>query len=276
MKFPSLLKVVTVEELVQNYHGTVTYLPEFSILVYLASKLKFQFEITEKEKGYELITDLLEGKADIGLGMLGVEEEPKQKNLSELVLCHLEPDQPVLIETNFNSSITETDTVESEEETTRLSAKLPVNYDDEATAIFYKAAFILSNILKNAPVLPCEWPLTAEDLHEANVEKMIPSLLFNFLAWSVGETEELVTDALVNTSKKRKFELFSVAQDLLYISSAGRKQTPKHLALAMAVRHVTGSARIISILNGLGHSISHSAVLEYDTDLAQMQLNSID
>ncbi|KAG8179733.1 hypothetical protein JTE90_006638 [Oedothorax gibbosus] len=44
----------------------------------------------------------------------------------------------------------------------------------------------------------------------------------------------------------------------------------------MAVRHVTGSARIISILNGLGHCISHSAVLEYDTDLAQMQLNSID
>ncbi|GBM52171.1 hypothetical protein AVEN_97615-1 [Araneus ventricosus] len=55
-----------------------------------------------------------------------------------------------------------------------------------------------------------------------------------------------------------------------------RKQTPKHLSLAIAVRHATGSARIINILNGLGHSISHSAVLEYDTELAEMQLNCVD
>ncbi|GBN57516.1 hypothetical protein AVEN_9715-1 [Araneus ventricosus] len=44
----------------------------------------------------------------------------------------------------------------------------------------------------------------------------------------------------------------------------------------MAVRHVTRSARIINILNGLGHCISHSAVLKYDTELAEMQLNSVD
>ncbi|GBM17909.1 hypothetical protein AVEN_108996-1 [Araneus ventricosus] len=202
--------------------------------------------------------------------------KPKQKNLSELVLCHLTPDQPVLIEHNFNSSATETDAVESEEETTELPTKFPVNYDSESKAILYKAAFILSNILRNSPVLQCKWPPTAEDFNEANIEKMIPTLLFNFLAWSVGETDELVTDTFVNTSKNIKRKLFSVAQDLIYISSAGRKQTPKHLSLAMAVRHVTGSARIINMLNGLGHCISHSAVLEYDTELAEMQLNSVD
>ncbi|GBM52189.1 hypothetical protein AVEN_97627-1 [Araneus ventricosus] len=164
----------------------------------------------------------------------------KQKNLLELVLCHLIPDQPVLIEHNFNSSATETDAVESEEETTELSTKFPASYDSESKAILYKDAFILSNILRNSPILQCKWPPTAEDFSEANIEKMIPSLLFNFSAWAVGETDELVTDTFVNTSKNIKRKLFSVAQDLIYISSAGRKQTPKHLSLAMAVRHATG------------------------------------
>ncbi|GBN58197.1 hypothetical protein AVEN_159189-1 [Araneus ventricosus] len=127
--------------------------------------------------------------------------KPKQKNLSELVLYHLTPDQPVLIEHNFNSSATETDAVESEEETTELPTKFPANYDSESKAILYKAAFILSNILRNSPVLQCKWPPTAEDFNEANIEKMIPSLLFNFLALSIGETDELVTDTFVNTSK---------------------------------------------------------------------------
>lgn len=47
---------------------------------------------------------------------------------------------------------------------------------------------------------------------------------------------------------------------------------PKHSALAMAVRHMTGSAQVIGILNGLGHCSSHSQVLEHDTALAELQL----
>ena len=35
---------------------------------------------------------------------------------------------------------------------------------------------------------------------------------------------------------------------------------------------MTGSSRIIGILNGLGHSVSHSAVFEHDTALANKQL----
>lgn len=52
----------------------------------------------------------------------------------------------------------------------------------------------------------------------------------------------------------------------------GRWLMPKHTALAMAVRHMTGSAQVIGILNGLGHCSSHSQVLEHDTALAELQL----
>ena len=47
---------------------------------------------------------------------------------------------------------------------------------------------------------------------------------------------------------------------------------PKHVPLGLTMRHMTGSTSIIGILNGLGHSVSHSAVLEHDTALANNQL----
>ena len=50
------------------------------------------------------------------------------------------------------------------------------------------------------------------------------------------------------------------------------KPTPKHVALAMTVRHWTGSAKVIDFLNGLGHSVSSSYVLQHDTALANKQL----
>lgn len=43
----------------------------------------------------------------------------------------------------------------------------------------------------------------------------------------------------------------------------------------MAVRHLTGSAKIVNLLNDFGHFISHTVLLEYDTALAQMQLDAI-
>ena len=47
---------------------------------------------------------------------------------------------------------------------------------------------------------------------------------------------------------------------------------PKHISLAMAVRHLSGSAQLIGLLNGFGYSVSHSFVLEHDTALAQQEI----
>ena len=40
----------------------------------------------------------------------------------------------------------------------------------------------------------------------------------------------------------------------------------------MTVRHWTGSTKVNDLLNGLGHSISSSYVLQHDTALANKQL----
>ena len=48
---------------------------------------------------------------------------------------------------------------------------------------------------------------------------------------------------------------------------------PKHIALGMTMRHMTGSSNILGILNGLGRTSSHTTILEHDTHaLATKQL----
>ena len=47
---------------------------------------------------------------------------------------------------------------------------------------------------------------------------------------------------------------------------------PKHVALGLTMRHMTGSSSLIGILYGFGHLVSHSDVLEHDTARANKQL----
>ena len=47
---------------------------------------------------------------------------------------------------------------------------------------------------------------------------------------------------------------------------------PKHIAFGMAVRHLSGSAQLVGLLNGFGYSVSHSFILEHDTALAQQEI----
>ena len=93
------------------------------------------------------------------------------------------------------------------------------------------------------------------------------------MAYLTGLITEPVFDKHVdieNESLERK--LVSVCKDIVFLSSRGEKQTPKHVALAMTVRHWTGSAKVIDFLNGLGHSVSSSYVLQRDTAQANKQL----
>ena len=44
-----------------------------------------------------------------------------------------------------------------------------------------------------------------------------------------------------------------IGQDIVHSGSRGRVKIPKHMALAIAIRHLTGSKQLIKILNRMGH-----------------------
>ena len=103
--------------------------------------------------------------------------------------------------------------------------------------------------------------------------KLVTPFMFNFFSWLLGFSEDAQACEYVEVDKKHVARVFSVCQDLINISSKGKIQTPKSLALVMAVRQITGCSKLINILNGLGHCVSLSSTMAFDSALAQLTIN---
>ena len=69
-------------------------------------------------------------------------------------------------------------------------------------------------------------------------------------------------------------KVLSIAQDIIYVSSNGRKQTPKSLSLGMGVRQITGSYALTKIVNALEIQYPTPTVLSFDTALSAQCLGN--
>ena len=133
----------------------------------------------------------------------------------------------------------------------------------------FHSASMLKEVVKAAPKIPCAWPPTAPDLSMEAVSEVIPNELFNFLAHVVGYNTELPEGKeFLDVAEDQRKKLFSVCQDIIYLATKGLNPMPKHLALGLTVRHLTGSTKLIGILNGLGHCVSPTSVADYDAAIA--------
>uniref|UniRef100_UPI00358E324A uncharacterized protein n=1 Tax=Myxine glutinosa TaxID=7769 RepID=UPI00358E324A len=142
--------------------------------------------------------------------------------------------------------------------------------DPNALRNTYMTALDLRQTIREVkPTMP--WPPTAEHLNLKEAEAIVPCSLYNFLAWAVGASDEPDTEKMVDVSAPIHRKLLSISQDIISLASKGRKLMPKHMSLAMTVRHLSGSAQLIGLLNGLGHSVSNSVILNHDTALATQE-----
>ena len=63
-------------------------------------------------------------------------------------------------------------------------------------------------------------------------------------------------------------KVLSVAQDVIHSASSSKVKLPKHISLAMAIHHLTGSKVLITLLNCMSHCSSYDEVQAVDTSLA--------
>lgn len=206
-----------------------------------------------------------------------------QRRSCELVLCEFENAPRIIFDAKESSTETETETdADSDGETIITgdvagsenvpTSDLEVEYEQEDIRTLYLAASFLKSTMEDTPSGIKNWPPSSNDLSDETISKTVPSALFNFLAWCTGESDEVSVNDCVTTSSEAKAKLYSLAQDIVYLASKGKKQTPKHYTLGMTIRHLSGSSKMIGLLNGLGHASSHTTVLELDTALAEKQI----
>lgn len=68
----------------------------------------------------------------------------------------------------------------------------------------------------------------------------------------------------------------SVAQDLIYGISKGKKWTPKHIGLTSTLHQATRSKDLVNLFHRAGHCLSYKQLLQIDTALAKNTLELMD
>ena len=144
----------------------------------------------------------------------------------------------------------------------------------EAHAL-YHASMLLKGTMSRTQGLQvqCPPPPVAADISIENVQEIVTPTLFNFFAWTLGFSDEAQIDSYVAVTEKQKLRIFSLVQHMIFIFSNGKKFTPKSLSLAMAMRQLTGSSKVINLLNQFGHCMSNNFALPHETGLAELSIS---
>lgn len=139
--------------------------------------------------------------------------------------------------------------------------EIKLDMDSTVKKIKETGRIIREELLKSKD-LYSRWPPTEKELltYKFKIPELTETLLVSILA-AKGKTNERI-----------KRITHSIAQDLLYNASNGRKKTNKHAALAVAVKRRTGSVSVIRWLNRFGHIISYDEVNALETKLAEDQV----
>lgn len=99
---------------------------------------------------------------------------------------------------------------------------------------------------------------------------MTPPVLFNMISWILSGRGEY-TEEYTDVDETHETKVMSICQDILYDARNGRVPTPKHVALAMAIRRVTGRTDLVTMLNGYGHTVSSSKLQEIETAIGELR-----
>ena len=122
-----------------------------------------------------------------------------------------------------------------------------------------EAALITNCHINTSKHLSSEMPWPPSQHWLLSAERKPPQILKDFLSFVIsGKSQQ-------HNSCKTARLVDSLAQDICYAATHGEWVMPKHLLLSMTVRHLTGSAELITILSRFGPCQSYTRTLELET-----------
>ena len=196
-------------------------------------------------------------------------------HFKECLVFHQSPQQsrPEIV---FSSSISLIDIINAastcplRDETNSISMDKP-----ESETFSFLDIYTIASIIRRE-MLRCEGininPLDIRDLHLDTAKSLLPKSLYWLIRWIV--TGEQYSDdspsSARSTTDERKIVM--AGQDLIHCASHARVKLPKHVGLAMTVKHLTGSKQLITLLNRMGYCSSYEEIEQVETSLANESL----
>ena len=100
-------------------------------------------------------------------------------------------------------------------------------------------------------------------------KSLISDKLYWLLRWVIAkpakeDDDDFSSPEYSNSSDERRIPM--LAQDAVHCATHARANMPKHVALGIAVRHMTRSKQLITMLSRMGHSSSYDDVEALDTN----------
>ena len=65
----------------------------------------------------------------------------------------------------------------------------------------------------------------------------------------------------------KNYRITSISEDVVSAATSGRRRPAKHLQIGMAIKSETGSKKVVTMLNRLGHCINYNGIEELETEL---------
>ena len=95
----------------------------------------------------------------------------------------------------------------------------------------YNVALALRNELESKKTVNWygSWPRVSSDITIDSVKKVLSPILYNFVAWLVGFSDEPEQSDYVQIHEKDSLKIFSICQDLLNVFSRGPNFRPQSL-----------------------------------------------
>ena len=125
---------------------------------------------------------------------------------------------------------------------------------------FENIAYELRNSVKSIKKQNSSETINVNDIIEGDCQ--IPELLFEFMCNLVQGPDTRWKDSVDDFIKIK-----SLCSDIIYIITKGRIKPAKHLTLGLAMKSLTSSRKVLTILNRYGHSINYTLAEELETEL---------
>ena len=217
-----------------------TFLQKFGIASYRGEKLK------------KRLLNSFKGKLTF--------HQPAERNQSELVYSS---------EVDLRTTINKIAELKRKIKEDEIEEDLFSDMTDSDHITLVNASVLLRSAIKDVHGIATKSSIDKSDITEEKAKDIIPEILFRFAACLLGGNlaHDIVKDSN-NMDNDMERRVLSLCQDIMYIVKKSRVKTPKHIGLALSVKHLTGSKQVVNMLHSQGHCISYDDLCRVESAIA--------